>query len=164
MSIGSFIDPKERTPEMIAAQQVLTKLSDKQRIALCTEVLANYGARRAVESFGKENARRRGMAWQWIAHKKDPHDKYYVGVPAADHCECREKDGERYLISHPYNLCLDEMRDIIRFCEANAVDCWVTGRSWYYPMATLRIVYEDAEQQRRRQDRERSADRAGKTA
>lgn len=158
MSRAVFIDSKKRTPAMETALAALAKLDERERIAACLEMLAAHARGCADIRYGKENKKQSHRHWHWIAHRPAPrHAWCNVEVPAADHCEARRNEhDERFLISHPYHVYLEEMREIIAFCDANNLDCTISGTSCYYPGATVELIYEDKGQQKRRHERYRA--------
>ncbi|HBT47265.1 MAG TPA: hypothetical protein DEA73_05220 [Peptococcaceae bacterium] len=62
-------------------------------------------------------------------------------LPAAnDHVSLWLKDGNLHVyVSQPYSLTLKDMRALVQFCDAHALDAVVSAGSWHFPGSTLLI-------------------------
>jgi hypothetical protein len=65
-------------------------------------------------------------------------------IPAADHCSEWKKDGKTFIIvSQPYGLSYDSLKETVAFCEENGLEAEVrSGPSWHFPGAVLTIEYK----------------------
>ena len=95
----------------------------------------------AADRYGKKV---RASWWGWLLRKRQP-DWSSHGVPGDDHVEYWERDGSRFRISHPYGLGWHDLRELVRFCEANGLRVSIDARSWYYHGATLLVVMQKDE-------------------
>jgi hypothetical protein len=68
--------------------------------------------------------------------------------PAIDHGTLWGKDGKTpsLLVSQPYKLTHDHLRQIMDFCEANGLDVEVAGwPSWWKPGMALTVIFKTKE-------------------
>lgn len=64
--------------------------------------------------------------------------------PADDHPEMFIKDGEAHVyVSQPYSLGLEQMRDIVAFCDRHNLEVWIqAGPAWHFPGGVLHVEYK----------------------
>lgn len=77
------------------------------------------------------------------SNRRDPGVCLTHFLPAADHLsEWREEEGnERFIVSQPYSLDYDSMKELVEYCEKLHLRADVSARlSWHFPGETLRIV------------------------
>lgn len=61
-------------------------------------------------------------------------------LPGDDHVDLRMENKPVYA-SHPYQLEMDQLREIVRLCDENGLDVQIDARSWYFPSRTIRFSY-----------------------
>ena len=64
-------------------------------------------------------------------------------IPCADHCSEWQKDGQTVIIiSQPYSLGYQDIKDTIMFCEEYGLEATVEARSsWHFPSTTVCVEY-----------------------
>jgi hypothetical protein len=62
-------------------------------------------------------------------------------LPGDDHIELRVGKSLSY-ISQPYQLNLNQLREIVEICNANKLDVSIDARSWYFPGSTICVTYQ----------------------
>lgn len=61
-------------------------------------------------------------------------------LPGDDHTELRRGNTTVY-ISQPYQLHLDQLRDIVQICDDNKLEFIISAKSWYRPGGTINVTY-----------------------
>ena len=71
---------------------------------------------------------------------------YESHFPGADHTEfwkgVEDPDGPGIVVTHPYGMSMDTMGEIVKFCEANGLEVYISADSWYYPTNTIRVMFK----------------------
>lgn len=63
-------------------------------------------------------------------------------IPHADHTDVWIKHRKAVLITtQPYNLEIEDLRDIIKYCDKWGLGFLVSGTSWHYPGWTKLLVF-----------------------
>lgn len=65
-------------------------------------------------------------------------------IPGSDHVSEWKKDGETYVIvSQPYSLSYETMKETVAFCEAHDLKADISGSpSWHFPAAVITVEYK----------------------
>ena len=125
----------EPSPEYTAAVEALKRLSLQKRLDAFAESAADELGAIADEKVGKPLAGRR--SWKRLLGKRGEADDQ---MPGGDHVELREGDVITYT-SHPYQLDLATLREMVRRCDENGLEVRIDTMSWYFPGQTLRVTY-----------------------
>ncbi len=56
-----------------------------------------------------------------------------------DHCSKETYEKKTALISEPYDLSLEDLKELIKYCEDNNLTATLDGKSSYFPGRTLRL-------------------------
>ena len=72
-------------------------------------------------------------------HRKFKED---YGIPDKYRFDHVQYNGEE-LISEPYSIGMDALKELINKCEEEKLSFDITGRSYWYPGETLRIVFTE---------------------
>jgi hypothetical protein len=72
-----------------------------------------------------------------------PNDLPHLNLPGADHLSEWKKERQTVLIvSQPYRLRYETLREIVAFCQANGLRADVeTEAAWHFPGATVMVAY-----------------------
>ncbi len=124
------------TPEFIAAVEALKKLAWDDRSRAFAEATSPDLRDQATKAYGKPV--KRNKSWKRLIGKRPGIDDH---LPGDDHVELRVGKNMTYA-SHPYQLHLDQLRDIVQVCDENGLDITIDTKSWYFPSATLRVTYQ----------------------
>ena len=67
---------------------------------------------------------------------------------------CGLRDGKPFVFAcQPYHLSLDDLREIVRYCDAHNLDVHIcSGWSWHYPGRTLFVELSKKPERRERLD------------
>lgn len=135
-----FVEPKYRSPgyeKAVAALAALRKEDPTLMTAAYAEAsstfirLAYRNSRRLRRSPGRN-------VFERLLGKQTYHN---VFRPWMDHPSLWLKDGKPFtFVCQPYRLSLDDIREIVRYCDAHDLDLDIcSGWSWHYPGRTLFI-------------------------
>lgn len=75
---------------------------------------------------------------QWL--NDEIKQKGIVNIPCMDHTRNIDYLGEHVLISEPYDSNMDEIKNLIGFCEKRNLTFKITGDSVHLPGSTFRII------------------------
>ena len=90
---------------------------------------------------GKIRKHAHGLSGGWHALE---HAANEFGHNWIDHQGCLTlKDGVQVLVSEPYQMTLEAMSQLERFCYALGLHWQIRGESWWYPNSTIRIVVSE---------------------
>jgi hypothetical protein len=63
--------------------------------------------------------------------------------PASDHDSLFDRDGKpAVFVTQPYSLGLEDLKDIVKYCEKYGLKVSISGLSWHFPGDTILIQYE----------------------
>jgi hypothetical protein len=63
-------------------------------------------------------------------------------LPGSDHISEWVKDGKTAkIVSQPYRLSYDDLKELIAFCEAKGLKAEISAQSWHFPGRTLRVDF-----------------------
>jgi hypothetical protein len=135
--LGTFLS--KPSPDALAALAVLRKLSEGERAAVCKTVLGEYLA-------GINHLGRPGKSPPWCGFFKGKRDEYdFFTMPSDDHTQLFKRNDKLTLVSQPYVVDLNNMREIVERCDEHGFGMRVHGGSWYNPGSTFVIEYTHAE-------------------
>lgn len=137
MTSQRFLESKFRTPQQRAVEAALADLPVGVAARTCAEFLATGYGECATWNYGAVT--KRGKWWGWLLGKP-VRDWTDVVLPGDDHVEHREKDGVRSYISQPYGLHWEQIRALVKHCEANGLTVSIDPRSWYFPGECCAVV------------------------
>ena len=67
-------------------------------------------------------------------------------IPHADHCSEWQQDGRtKMIVSQPYYLSFDEIKETVAFCEEYGLEAMIEARSsWHFPGTTISVQFKRA--------------------
>jgi hypothetical protein len=134
----NILSVKDRTPAQRAAAAALSALQPQIAERTAAEFLAaqkeqflelNYGPRK-----GKD-------WWGWVLNKRQSYgsaDRF----PGEDHSHTREKDGQRFFITEPYNIRFEDLAEMVAHCQKHGLKFSIRGDSPWFPASTVLVVVE----------------------
>ena len=80
--------------------------------------------------------------------------KKYDGTLGIEDCLDHRRMAGKVVVSEPYNLCMDDIAKLIRFCELNNLTFTIDGDSAHFPGRCFRILIskKDTKNKRRNND------------
>jgi len=136
-----FVTGERRTPAFERAVEALQALEDAGTMdAACAEATRDYREQLYIE--------RRGVTlssgWHFLERLtgrravRDP-----MRFAWLDHTSLWIKAGKPFsFVSQPYGLSLQDLREIVAYCEEHNLDVSVdAGTSWHYPGATVAVEF-----------------------
>lgn len=141
------------TKEYMEAVKALKALPSEQRSAAYAEAQAKDLVAAQSEYLGKRITR--AESWKsLIGLEGDAEDK----LPGDDHTSLWLGKGGLTYVSHPYDLRLRELTEIVDACEQHGLEVHIDARSWLNPGSTMRVCYTKAQNNRGRYDNEEAVE------
>ncbi len=96
-----------------------------------------------LRSFGVKPSQSHHVCVHRLKGERCSNDLSHLNVPGADHLSEWKKERETVLIvSQPYHLRYETLREIVAFCQANGLRADVEAESaWHFPGATVMVAY-----------------------
>ena len=138
-----FIGRENRTTEYEAAISALRKLSPGMIGRAYSEVMAPILRIRMEKKHGPRASTLKTPVGKFIGVKGDLQEGSEIGSGwGADHVRVYRKKGEKYgtVTSEPYGMPLDYLRGLVKFCDAQQLDCLIDTGSPHFASACLLVT------------------------
>jgi len=66
----------------------------------------------------------------------------YINIPCIDHIKFGRNEEEIVLVSEPYDISMNEIKELIKFCEVRGLEFTIWGDSIHYPGNTFGICID----------------------
>jgi hypothetical protein len=77
----------------------------------------------------------------WLMNLKDEFD--YFKVPCQDHSFIMKLGDEYVFVTEPYDIGLDDLKELYEYCDSNGLNCDISGRSSHLPGSCIRIEFTE---------------------
>lgn len=135
-----FVDPRFRTPAYEKAVKALVALR-KEDPSLMTAAYAEAASTYIRLAYANSRRVRRSPGRNVFERLLGKNTYHNVFCSWMDHPSLWLRDGKPFVFAcQPYHLSLDDLREIVRYCDAHNLDVHIcSGWSWHYPGRTLFI-------------------------